>query len=107
MRETTLFSSYEAMFGRASAPEIFGTFKIGNMAQKRDEVRGDWGKLHNEELHNLYFSKSVIRVSKSRRMKLAWHVARMGRRGMHVRYWWESQKTYVGGWAISNWILDR
>jgi hypothetical protein len=51
---------------------------------KRDEVTGDWRKLHNEELHNLYSSPSVIRMIKSRRMKLAGHVARMWRRGMHI-----------------------
>jgi hypothetical protein len=36
---------------------------------KRDEVAGDWRKLHNEELHNLYSSPSIIRMIKSRRMK--------------------------------------
>jgi hypothetical protein len=35
---------------------------------KREEVVGDWRKLHNEELHNLYASPSIIRVNKSRRM---------------------------------------
>jgi hypothetical protein len=35
---------------------------------KRDEVTGDWRKLHNEELHNLYFSPNIIRMIKSRRM---------------------------------------
>jgi hypothetical protein len=45
---------------------------------KRDEVMGDWRKLHNEELHNLYSSPSIIRVIKSRRMRWAEHVARMG-----------------------------
>jgi hypothetical protein len=45
---------------------------------KRDEVTGDSRKLHNEELHNLYPSSSVIRVIKSRRMRWAGHVARMG-----------------------------
>jgi hypothetical protein len=49
---------------------------------KRDEVR----KLHNEELHNLYSSPSIIRMIKSRRMKWAGHVARMVRRGMHIGY---------------------
>jgi hypothetical protein len=42
---------------------------------KRDEVRGDWRKLHNEEVHNLYSSPSIIRVIKSRRMRWAGHVA--------------------------------
>jgi hypothetical protein len=59
---------------------------------KRDEVTGDWRKLHNEKLHNLYSSPSIIRMIKSRRMRLTRNVARMGRRGMHVGYWWESQK---------------
>jgi hypothetical protein len=45
---------------------------------KRDRVTGGWRKLHNEELHNLYSSPSMIRIIKSRRMRLAGHVARMG-----------------------------
>jgi hypothetical protein len=59
---------------------------------KRDEVTGGWRKLHNGELHSLYSSPSIIRMIKSRRMKWAEHVARMGRRGMHIGYWWESYK---------------
>jgi hypothetical protein len=45
---------------------------------KRDEVRGEWRKLHSEELHNLYSSQNIIRQIKSRRMRWAGHVARMG-----------------------------
>jgi hypothetical protein len=45
---------------------------------KRDGVMGGRRKLHNEELHNLYFSPSIIRIIKSRRMSWAGHVARMG-----------------------------
>jgi hypothetical protein len=45
---------------------------------KRDEVKGGWRKLHNEELHNLYSSPSVIKMIKSRRITWAGHVARMG-----------------------------
>jgi hypothetical protein len=57
---------------------------------KRDEVTGGRRKLHNEDLHNLYSSPSIIRMIKSRRMRWAMHVARMGRRGTHVEYWCES-----------------
>jgi hypothetical protein len=77
---------------------------------KRDEVTGGWRKLHNVELHNLYSSPSIIRMIKLR----AEHVARMGRRGMHIGYWWECQKKRdhwedqdVGGWTILKWILLR
>jgi hypothetical protein len=45
---------------------------------KRDDVTGDWRKLHNEELHNLYTSPNIIRVIKSRKMRWAGHIARMG-----------------------------
>jgi hypothetical protein len=55
-------------------------------------VTGTWRKVHNEELHNLYSSPSIIRMVKSMRMRWAGNVARMGRRGMRKGYWWESQK---------------
>jgi hypothetical protein len=60
--------------------------------QKMDEVTGGWRKLHNEELRDLYPSPSIIKIMKSRTMRWAWHVARMGKREMLIGYWWESQR---------------
>jgi len=51
---------------------------------KRDEVAGEWRKLHNEKLRDLYSLPNIVRVVKSRRMRQAGHVARMGEgRGVH------------------------
>jgi hypothetical protein len=49
-------------------------------APRRDKVTGEWRKLHNEELHDLYSSLSIIRIIKARRMRWAGHVARMGKK---------------------------
>jgi hypothetical protein len=50
----------------------------GIFGPKGDEVTGEWRKLYNGELHNLYSSPDIIRQIKSRRMRWAGHVARMG-----------------------------
>jgi hypothetical protein len=81
---------------------------------KRDEVTGDWKKLHNEELHSLYSWLSIIIMIKSRKMKWAVYVARMAEKrnayrilvgkpeGKRPR---EDQD--VCGWTILKWILER
>jgi hypothetical protein len=80
---------------------------------KRDEVAGEWRKLHNEELHNLHSSPDIIRQIKSRRMRWAGHVARMGEK-RKLRFWWKSPKERdhsedqgVGGSMGSELILGR
>jgi len=53
---------------------------------KRDEVKREWRKLHNEGLNDLYFSTSIVRVIKSRRMRWAGHVAHMGEKRYVYRF---------------------
>jgi hypothetical protein len=54
---------------------------------KRDEVTGEWRKLHNEELHELYSSSSIIRIIKARRMRWAGLVVRMGEKRNAYSLW--------------------
>ena len=55
---------------------------------RRDEVTGEWRRLHNEELNDLYSSPNIVRVIKSRRMRWAGHVARMGEERGCIGSWW-------------------
>jgi hypothetical protein len=85
-----------------TAPTIFPYITHNSESRKTDlheirrgsvsEVTGEWRKLHNEELRDLYSSSSIIRIIKSRRMRWAGHVARMGRRGTRIGYWSERQR---------------
>jgi hypothetical protein len=93
------------------------------------EATGEWRKLHKEELRDLYSSPSIIRIIKSRRMRWAGHVARMGAKGNAYRLlvgkpegkrplgrsrhrWVDNIKMHLGevGWGDVDWIglaLDR
>jgi hypothetical protein len=81
---------------------------------KREEVTGDWRKLHNEELNDLYSSPNIVRVIKSRRMRWAGHVACVGEeRGVYrVLVGKPEGKSHWGdpgvdGWIILGWIFRR
>ena len=81
---------------------------------KRDEVRWEWRKLYNEELNDLYSSPSVVWVKKSRRMRLAGHVARMEKRrrvyrvlGGNIREGGYLGEQGVGGRIILRWIFRK
>jgi hypothetical protein len=97
---------------------------------KRDEVTGEWRKLHNKELCDLYSSPSIIRIIKSRRMRRAGHVARRGEEkkntyrlilgkpegrrplGRPIHRWVDNIRMDLGevGWGDVDWIglaLDR
>ena len=81
---------------------------------RRDEVTGEWRRLHNEELNDLYSSPNIVRLIKSRRMRWAGHVARMGGRGGRIGSWSGNRRerdhwgdSGVDGWIILGWISRR
>ena len=81
---------------------------------KRDEVTGEWRKLHNEELNDLDSLPNIVRVVKSRRMRWAGHVARMGRIEVCKGCWWGSLRERghwrdqdVDGRIILRWIFRK
>jgi hypothetical protein len=63
-----------------------------NRVLRRDEVSGEWKKLHSEELYNLCSLPSIIRMIKSRRMRWAGYEDEWGRQEMRIEYWWKRQK---------------
>jgi len=81
---------------------------------KRDEVTGEWRRLHNEELNYLYCSPNIVRVIKSRILRWAWNLSRMGKeRGVYRvllgkpregDHWGDLG---VDGWIILGWISRR
>ena len=81
---------------------------------RRDEVTGDWRRLHKEELNDLYSSPNIVRVIKSRRMRSAGHVARKGEERGCIGSWWGNRRERdhwgdlgVDGWKILEWISRR
>ena len=73
----------------------------------RDEVTGEWRRLHNEELNDLYPSPNIVRVIKSRRMRWAGHVARMGEVRGCVGSWWGNRREgdHWGDLGLDGWII--
>jgi len=64
---------------------------------RRDEVTGDWRKLHNEELNDLYSSPNIVRVIKSRRMRWVGYVVRMGEVRGCIGSWWGNRREGTTG----------
>jgi hypothetical protein len=80
----------------------------------KSEEDGSWRKLHNDELHNLYSSPNIVRVIKSRRLRWARHVARMGRGEVLTGFWLGGPKARdhcedlgVSGRITLRWTLGR
>jgi len=81
---------------------------------KRDEVTGEWRKLHHEELNVLCYSPSILWLIKSRSMRWAGHVARMGRGETYTGFWWGNLRKRehledpdIDGRIILRWIFRK
>jgi hypothetical protein len=64
----------------------------GIFGLKREELRGGWRKLHNEELHNFYSSPNIIKTIISSKMRWAQHVAGVGKKRSIFKFWWGNLK---------------
>jgi len=81
---------------------------------RRDEVTGEWSRLHKEELNELYSSPNIVRMIKSIRMRWAGHVSRMGEERGCIGSWWGNRMERdhrgdlgIDGWIILGWISKR
>ena len=73
---------------------------------RRHKITGEWRRLHNEELNDLYSSPYIARVIKSRRMKWAGHVARMGEERGCIGSWWGNRRgDHWGDLGVDGWII--
>jgi len=82
--------------------------------RRRDDVMGEWRRLDNEKLNDLYSLPNIVRVIKSRRMRWAGHVARMGGVRGFIGSWCGNRRggdnwgdLGVDGWIILGWISRR
>jgi len=78
------------------------------------EVTGEWRRMHNEELNDLYFSPNIVRVIKSRRMRWTGHVGCMGGERGCIGSWWGNRRERdhwgdlgLDGWIILGWIYRK
>jgi hypothetical protein len=76
---------------------------------KRDEVTGEWRKIHSEELNDLYCLPNIVRVIKSRRIRWAGYVARMGRGEAYTGFWWGNvrERDHLGDPGVDGRIILR
>ena len=95
MREERKLRVFENMVLR----RIFGP--------RRDEVTGEWRRLHYEELNDLYSSPNIVRVITLRRMRWAGHVARMGEERGRIESCWGNRREgdHWGDLGVDGWII--
>jgi len=93
---------------------VFENMVLRIFGPRREEVTGEWRRLHNEKLNDLYSSPNIVRAIKSRRMRWPGHVLRMGEERGRIGTWWGNGREGdhwgdrgVDGWIILGWISRR
>jgi hypothetical protein len=106
--------TWSLALGEEHRLRVFENRVLRNIFGPKREGDGSWRKLHNDELHSLYASPNIVRVIKSRRMRWAGHVARMGRGEVFTGFWLVGPKVRdhwedlgVGGSISLRWTLGR
>jgi hypothetical protein len=105
--------TWSLILGEEHRLRVFENRVLGKIFGPKREEDGSWRKLHNE-LHSLYSSPNIVGVIKSRRMRWAGHVARMGRGEVFTRFWLGGPKARdhwedlgIGGSITLRWTLGR
>jgi hypothetical protein len=83
--------------GQEHRLRVFENRVLRKISGPKREKDGSWRKLHNDALHDLNSSPNIVRVIKSRRMRWAGHVARMGRGEMFTGFGWEARRQETTG----------
>ena len=88
---------------------VFENRMLRIFGPKRDELIGEWRKLHNEELSDLYSLPNIFRVIKLRRMRWAGHVTRMGIGEAYTGFWWANlkERDHLGDPGVDGRIILR
>ena len=93
---------------------VFENMVLREYLDRREEETGEWRRLHSEELNDLCSSPNIVRVIKSRRMRWAGHVVRMGEERGCRGCWWGNRREGdhwgdlgVDGWIILGWISRK
>jgi hypothetical protein len=98
-------SNFQFVF--SARMRVFENRVLRIFGPKKDEVRGEWRKLHNEELNDLYSSPNIVRVINLRRMRWTRHV--WGRGEAYTGFWWRNvrEKDHLGEPDIDRRIILR